>query len=105
MTSGAVTPGVAGQPRTFPQKSARPAGSAQPMFTDAKNRLTVLVIVASFRWGPVRGGQALVVPAGQRECPRRQFPGRRPCAGLVVSRDRALLRRVGDYVEFVAFRI
>src|ERR1700728_2327711 len=103
MTSGAVTPGVAGRPRTFPQKSARLAGSAQPMFTDAKNRLTVLVMIASFDGG--LRGQALLVPAGQRDCLRRQFPGPRSRAGLVVSRDCALLRRLGDHVELVAFRI
>src|SRR6516164_4350898 len=48
--SPATAPGLTGRPRAFPQKSARAAGSAQSMVRAAKLRLTVVVMIASFRW-------------------------------------------------------
>src|SRR6202020_2881232 len=104
MTSGAVTPGVAGRPRPFPQKSARPAGSAQPMFTDAKNRLTVLVMIASFDGG-LSGRAGLGSSGRPAGLPREAVPWpASPVRGwwLPVT---ALLCRLGDHVELVAFRI
>src|SRR4029077_15481750 len=92
VTSTAVSPvtapGLTGRPRAFPQKSARAAGSALSMVRAATLRLTVVVMIASFRWVYSRaaalegqrqrlwrigedgadtcpGGQALVVPAGR----------------------------------------
>src|SRR5215471_17659353 len=48
--SPATAPGLTGRPRAFPQKSARAAGSAESMVRAAKLRLTVVVMMASFRW-------------------------------------------------------
>src|SRR5260221_4660005 len=48
--SPATAPGLTGRPRAFPQKSARAAGSAESMVRAATLRLTVGVMIASFRW-------------------------------------------------------
>src|SRR5215472_16088904 len=48
--SPATAPGLTGRPRAFPQKSARAAGLALSMVRAAKLRLTVVVMIASFRW-------------------------------------------------------
>src|SRR5215472_19032758 len=48
--SPATTPGLTRRPRAFPQKSARAAGSALSMVRAAKLRLTVVVMMVSFRW-------------------------------------------------------
>src|SRR5215813_13068447 len=48
--SPATAPGLTGRPRAFPQKSARAAGSVLSMVRAAKLRLTVVVMIASFRW-------------------------------------------------------
>src|SRR6516164_7211506 len=47
--SPATAPGLTGRPRALPQKSARAAGSAESMVRAAKLRLTVVVMIASFR--------------------------------------------------------
>src|SRR5215469_14304946 len=52
--SPATAPGLTGRPRALPQKSARAAGSAASMVRAAKLRLTVAVMIASFRWGGSR---------------------------------------------------
>src|ERR1700761_1408107 len=74
--SPATAPGLTERPRTFPQKSARAAGSAQSKFRAAKPRLragAVAFIVDSFRWrrpsqptdstvaGPLVGGSTAAV--------------------------------------------
>lgn len=51
-------PGVTSRSRTFPRNSARTGGSAQPMFTDAKNVLTSTVMITSFEWSCSRLGRA-----------------------------------------------
>src|SRR6516165_6940888 len=48
--SPATAPGLTGRPRALPQKSARAAGSAESMVRAAKLRLTVVVMMVSFRW-------------------------------------------------------
>src|SRR5690242_11968138 len=48
--SPATAPGLTGRPRALPQKSARAAGSALSMVRAAKLRLTVAVMMVSFRW-------------------------------------------------------
>src|SRR5215467_5654058 len=106
--SPATAPGLTGRPRALPQKSARAAGSAESMVRAAKLRLTVVVMMVSFRWvdsqtaapgvwhqrlwritedGAITcpGGQVLVVSAGQQECLSRGFPGREPGERPVVS--------------------
>ena len=47
--SPATAPGLTGRPRALPQKSARAAGSAESMVRAAKLRLTVVVMMVSFR--------------------------------------------------------
>src|SRR5215467_13932388 len=48
--SPATAPGLTGRPRALPQKSARAAGSAASMVRAAKLRLTVVVMMVTFRW-------------------------------------------------------
>ena len=47
--SPATAPGLTGRPRAFPQKSATAAESAQSMLRAATLRLTVAVMIVSFR--------------------------------------------------------
>src|SRR5262250_85894 len=67
--SPATAPGLTGRPRALPQKSARAAGSAASMVRAAKLRLTVVVMMVSFRWVD---SQTAHCPAG--------------CGGLSVDR-------------------
>src|SRR5260221_11119616 len=52
--SPATAPGLTGRPRAFPQKSAKAAGSALSMVRAATLRLTVVVMISSFRWVHMR---------------------------------------------------
>src|SRR5215469_11466039 len=64
--SPATAPGLTGRPRALPQKSARAAGSALSMVRAAKLRLTVVVMITSFRNVDRRAGIVAGRGAGRR---------------------------------------
>src|SRR6516225_9584660 len=103
--SPATAPGLTGRPRALPQKSAKAAGSAQSMVRAAKLRLTVVVMIASFRWVDssttaasarhqrlwrISEDEALTCPGEQvlAGCGERHLSRRRPveCGGSLVDR-------------------